>query len=281
MNRSELVRLLAFALVVGAVVACDDDPPTAQPLNAPTNLTATEVSPTSIRLNWTAAAGATGYLVQRAPGASGGTFAQVGGGLVTGTTFTDNIPSPGTFRYRVASVRGSDTSAFTAVQTATTTETFTASLTGDAERPTPRQTPAEGEAEVTFRNDTIRWTVTTTNITNVTAAHIHHGVVDSAGGIILSFVPSTGCGGGACNAGFSGFVTRAGFQPQGGVGFDSLLVLIRAGRTYVNVHTSDGVPPNDTGPGDFPGGEIRGQLASAAALLLLRRRRRSVTGATT
>jgi hypothetical protein len=26
------------------------------------------------------------------------------------------------------------------------------------------------------------------------------------------------------------------------------------------VHTNDGVAPPDTGPGDFPGGEIRGQI---------------------
>jgi hypothetical protein len=26
------------------------------------------------------------------------------------------------------------------------------------------------------------------------------------------------------------------------------------------VHTNDGVPPPNTGPGDFPGGEIRGQI---------------------
>jgi len=35
---------------------------------------------------------------------------------------------------------------------------------------------------------------------------------------------------------------------------------VTAGTAYVNVHTSDGVAPPDTGPGDFPGGEIRGQL---------------------
>jgi hypothetical protein len=28
----------------------------------------------------------------------------------------------------------------------------------------------------------------------------------------------------------------------------------------VNVHTNDGDATPDTGPGDFPGGEIRGQL---------------------
>jgi hypothetical protein len=39
-----------------------------------------------------------------------------------------------------------------------------------------------------------------------------------------------------------------------------LLDAIRAGLTYVNAHTNDGVAPTNTGPGDFPGGEIRGQL---------------------
>ena len=29
----------------------------------------------------------------------------------------------------------------------------------------------------------------------------------------------------------------------------------------VNVHTDNGVAPANTGPGDFPGGEIRGQIA--------------------
>ena len=32
------------------------------------------------------------------------------------------------------------------------------------------------------------------------------------------------------------------------------------GRAYVNLHTNDGVDPVDTGPGDFPGGEIRADI---------------------
>jgi hypothetical protein len=39
-----------------------------------------------------------------------------------------------------------------------------------------------------------------------------------------------------------------------------VLDAIRAGRTYVNVHTNDGIAPTNTGPGDFPGGEIRGAI---------------------
>jgi hypothetical protein len=40
----------------------------------------------------------------------------------------------------------------------------------------------------------------------------------------------------------------------------SVLAALESGNTYVNVHTNDGVPPASTGPGDFPGGEIRGQV---------------------
>jgi hypothetical protein len=39
---------------------------------------------------------------------------------------------------------------------------------------------------------------------------------------------------------------------------------MRGGNTYVTAHTNDGVDPPDTGPGDFPGGEIRGQIQAAA-----------------
>jgi len=43
----------------------------------------------------------------------------------------------------------------------------------------------------------------------------------------------------------------------------SVVAAIQSGKTYVNVHTNDGVDPVNTGPGDFPGGEIRGQLRVA------------------
>jgi hypothetical protein len=35
---------------------------------------------------------------------------------------------------------------------------------------------------------------------------------------------------------------------------------MRTGNAYVNVHTNDGVGAVNTGPGDFPGGEIRGNF---------------------
>ena len=266
MNRIAVLRFIPLAIAAAAIVACDDDDPIAPELNPPTGVAATQVTSTSIRVTWGAVSGATSYLVQRAPGSTGGTFTQVGGGLVTGTALTDNVPAPGTFRYRVAAVRGSDTSSFGAVITATTTETFMAELTGAKERPDPRLTPAEGEAEITFRNDTLRWTIDMTQITNVTAAHIHIGHADTAGGIILNLAGPNATGyssTGPSNTQISGFVTRAGFpapgSPNQAITFDDLLTLMRAGNAYVNVHTNDNVAPTNTGPGDFPGGEIRGQ----------------------
>jgi hypothetical protein len=44
----------------------------------------------------------------------------------------------------------------------------------------------------------------------------------------------------------------------------AVLEAMRNGNAYVNVHTNDGVDPPDTGPGDFPGGEIRGQIEAAS-----------------
>jgi hypothetical protein len=45
----------------------------------------------------------------------------------------------------------------------------------------------------------------------------------------------------------------------GWVDLAAVLAALGSGATYVNVHTNDGVAPPNTGPGDFPGGEIRGQ----------------------
>lgn len=143
------------------------------------------------------------------------------------------------------------------------TETFRATLNGANERPTARTTPATGVADFTLRRDTLRWSVAMSSITNVTAAHIHIGGATEAGGVILGLTPGTT---GVNDSQLAGFVTRSTFTapgaPNQGVTFDSLLVLMRNGNSYVNVHTNDTAndPTNNTGPGDFPGGEIRGQV---------------------
>ena len=113
-------RFLAMSAVVAllGVAACGDDdnggsgPST---LSVPTGVTATQLSPTSIRVSWTAASGATGYLVQRADASNPSSFATVGGGVVNGTSVDDNGVTAGvSYSYHVASVSAADTSDFSA-----------------------------------------------------------------------------------------------------------------------------------------------------------------------
>ena len=140
-----------------------------------------------------------------------------------------------------------------------TAQTFTASLTGANERPNPVTTPATGSATFTLSADgnTLTWNVTTTGANNVTASHIHIGGTQIAGPIILGLFAGTA----ASNPAITGSITRAAFTSPLGVSFDALISLMRSGDTYVNVHTDNGVAPANTGPGDFPGGEIRGQIS--------------------
>ena len=69
---------------------------------------------------------------------------------------------------------------------------------------------------------------------------------------------------------------------QCGGSWEGFLALHRAGNTYINVHTNDGVGLPNQGPGDFPGGELRGQMLprdSTASHPGRERGRLSVTGA--
>jgi hypothetical protein len=138
------------------------------------------------------------------------------------------------------------------------TETFAATLDGAQERPTPVTTPAAGTGTFTLSADgnTLTWNVTTTGANNVVASHIHVGGVNVAGPIVLPLFAGTA----ASNPAITGTVTRAAFTSPLGVTFDGLISLMRTGDTYVNVHTDNGVAPTNTGPGDFPGGEVRGKI---------------------
>lgn len=142
-------------------------------------------------------------------------------------------------------------------------ERFRATLNGANERPTPRTTPATGVADFTYASDVLSWTIDLTSITNVTAAHIHIGGAEESGGILLPLTPGTS---GVNNTRIVGSIARSAFtapgSPNQAVTFDNLLAMMRTGGVYVNVHTNlaSNDPTNNTGPGDFPGGEIRGQI---------------------
>ena len=114
-----LLYLITAAGTLG-VGACSDNNNGPSGLTAPTGVTASQLSLTSIRVSWTAATGATGYLVERADASSPGTFAQVGGGVVTGTSYDDNVTEGTAYSYRVASVSATDSSSFGTVVNFTT-----------------------------------------------------------------------------------------------------------------------------------------------------------------
>ena len=105
------------------------------------------------------------------------------------------------------------------------------------------------------------------NISNVFQAHIHRAATGVNGGIVVWLYPSTAptpgpLGGGRIDGVIAeGVITSANLVGSlAGQPLSALLDLLSTAGAYVNVHTNDGVAPANTGPGDFPGGEIRGQM---------------------
>jgi hypothetical protein len=127
-----------------------------------------------------------------------------------------------------------------------TLEEFEANLTGSSERPNPVSTLARGEAALSFDGTgPINYSVKVSNLTGpASGAHIH-GPADtsrSAGVFVDLKVMKNALDGDITN----GTITAADVKS---ISLDSLKAIFRAGRAYVNIHTSSN-----------PGGEIRGQI---------------------
>lgn len=137
---------------------------------------------------------------------------------------------------------------------------------------TPADSKAQGEAVFRVNDDgsSVDFRLIASNIDNVVQSHIHCGRPGTNGGIRMWLYPVIGPTGTALTGPTgpqNGVLASGSFDPRGvtcaiaDVGSAMpLLDAMRAGLAYVNVHTNDGVAPTNTGPGDFPGGEIRGQL---------------------
>jgi hypothetical protein len=148
-------------------------------------------------------------------------------------------------------------------------EVFTPATVGG---PTPADSRAQGEAVFRVSDDgsSVDFRLIASNIDNVIMSHIHCGRPGENGPIRMWLYPNIGPSGaqGPNGSGpHDGVLASGTFNPTGvtcpasAVGtLMPLLDAMRAGLTYVNVHTNDGVDGTNTGPGDFPGGEIRGQL---------------------
>jgi hypothetical protein len=109
-----VLPLLPAAAIVTLLAACSSDSTTGTAaLVAPVSVSVTS-TPTSATVKWKSVTGATGYILQRATGAAGGVFGQLGGTL-TDTTFTDNTVVSGTaYRYRVAGSRATELGPYSA-----------------------------------------------------------------------------------------------------------------------------------------------------------------------
>jgi len=143
-------------------------------------------------------------------------------------------------------------------------------LNGDGEVPAR---PSQGQGQAIFRisddGQSVEYKLIAANIDNVFMAHIHIAGPGVNGPIVEWLFPGTAAVPGPTGAGrFEGVLVTGTFTaanlvgPLAGHPLSDLLRLMRNDSAYVNFHTNDGVGATNTGPGDFPGGEIRGQLAA-------------------
>ena len=136
---------------------------------------------------------------------------------------------------------------------------FSATLSGGEEVPANAST-ATGTATFTIAGSAITYTVNTTGLANPVLAHIHVAATGVNGPVRLNLC-GTGAPVPACTEG-DGVLATGTNGTAVGITFDELVAAMRAGDTYVNVHTDDGVGQPNTGPGDLISGEIRGQIAA-------------------
>jgi len=96
--------------------------------SAPSGITATAQSSSSIRISWSTVTGATGYYIYRSSSASG-TYTQVGDSTSTSYTNT-GLSQNTTYHYRVASYNTAGTSSQSSSVSATTTREYNVGDTG-------------------------------------------------------------------------------------------------------------------------------------------------------
>lgn len=132
------------------------------------------------------------------------------------------------------------------VSTSPGRKTFLATLSPANEVP-PKTSTGSGVATFVDLGNEIDWTLELSNITGVTASHIHGPAAagTNASIIVNLFIPNVATG--TLNGVVArGTITNAN---NASVSLDSLRTLINAGNAYVNIHTSAN-----------PAGEIRDQI---------------------
>jgi CHRD domain len=131
---------------------------------------------------------------------------------------------------------------------------FMARLTGDQEVP-PTGSPGTGTFDLRLTdNDTkLRFRLRAEGVTRIIQSHIHIGAPGTVGPVVVFFFASTPNTADKAITGdgfeVAGVRTASDFALPSGVTFAAFLADLRAGNTYVNIHSPA-----------HPGGEIRGQI---------------------
>jgi hypothetical protein len=147
--------------------------------------------------------------------------------------------------------------------TCDTNRNFIGILSGREEVPA-RATHGRGVAKFQLSKDglSIRYKLIVANISNVVGAHIHKAAKGENGPVVFPLYSAAPGGGRTQGPLAEGIFTAADLVGPyaGSATLDLFLENLHSDSLYVNVHTNDGIDPPNTGKGDFPGGEIRGQL---------------------
>jgi hypothetical protein len=165
------------------------------------------------------------------------TFAQAVAAIRAGTTYFNlhTTANPG------GEIRG---------QIVAAGDAYFADLNGAQENPAvATAATGKGIAIISADASTVTYLVTYSGLSGtVNAAHIHTGAVGANGGVILPLVAGA--------SPMTGVLTAANFSASGSVTtFAQAVAAIRAGTTYINLHTTAN-----------PGGEIRGQIGVTVAV---------------
>ncbi len=133
---------------------------------------------------------------------------------------------------------------------------FRTHLTGDEEVPAV-ETQAQGQAifKLSADGESLDYKLIVANIENVLMAHIHLAPAGQNGGVVVWLYPEDGPPAELIPGRTDGVLAEGTITAQDLVGaldgatLEDLLEAMRAGNTYVNVHTTQN-----------PGGEVRGQI---------------------
>ena len=133
-------------------------------------------------------------------------------------------------------------------------ERFTATLAGSSVVPATAST-STGTITFEARDSTLNFSLSVTNMTGITQAHLHNAAAGANGATLVWLLPVNGNAAQVPSVTLDGVISLGDIAPGWVRGtprlaMDSVKALMRSGRLYVDVHSST-----------FGAGEVRGQVA--------------------